>query len=652
MRTRSALLFPRCTAAALCCCAVAASAAAPQVQWFELRSPHFLVLTDSSDKDAHRIALQFERMRAVFHTLIPAATGDQGVPLVVLALKDKKSFQSIEPQAYLAKGQLNLAGLFLRTPDTNYILVRLDAEQEHAFATVYHEYTHLLDSKADWLPLWLDEGLAEFYQNTDIDSDAVRLGQPSADDILYLRQQRLLPLTTLLTVDHASPYYHEEQKGSVFYAEAWALTHYLIVTDRHQNTHRLTDYMKLLAQHQDPVSAATQAFGDLNQLQKALDNYVSQQSFSEFKLNGGTKVDEAAFQSVPVTLAQANALRASVLANDDRIGDASALLETVLHDDPNNALAHETMGLLRFRQHDIPGALKWYSEAVQLDSQSFLAHYYFAVFTLQSGQPGHDDAIESSLRAAIKLNPSFAPAYDALASFYGQRHEKFDQAHLLSNQAIQLDPKDMAYRLNYSNILMEEKQPASALSVLQNALRVAQTPEDKAILQGRIEQMQQYQASMEKYQAAIAARGHDEPSDVAIPSGSVTATSNVVTSVSDANGVHVIATHNDEPHYPDAPANGPHRTVQGTIGSVKCSYPKVLTLTLNPAPGARATAPGKPLTLYTNDFYSLEFYTLNFQPQGDLQPCTQIQGMKASVVYTAVTDDTVAGQLLRVELSK
>jgi hypothetical protein len=45
----------------------------------------------------------------------------------VLAVKDKKDFQSLEPEAYLAKGQLELAGLFLRAPDKNCVLLRLDA---------------------------------------------------------------------------------------------------------------------------------------------------------------------------------------------------------------------------------------------------------------------------------------------------------------------------------------------------------------------------------------------------------------------------------------------------------------------------------------------------------------------------------------------
>src|SRR5580693_10076656 len=248
--------------------------------WLEVRSPHFIVLSDSNEKQARHVADQFERMRDVFQTVLVHANADPGTPIVVLAVKDKKDFQALEPESYLARGQMELAGLFLRAPDKNYILLRLDAEGEHPYATVYHEYTHLLSSPAEaWLPLWLNEGLAEFYQNTEIRDKDVMFGEGSPENILLLRQERLLPLATLFAVDHNSPYYHEHNKSSIFYAESWALTHYLEIKDIQENTQRLTDYAKLVSNKVDPVAAATQAFGDLSVLEKNLEQYVSHQRF-------------------------------------------------------------------------------------------------------------------------------------------------------------------------------------------------------------------------------------------------------------------------------------------------------------------------------------------------------------------------------------
>src|SRR6516162_7111121 len=164
--------------------------------WIQVQSPHFIVATNSNEKQGRRIADQFERMRSVFHAALPKMEVDSDAPIVVLAVKDEKDFRSLEPEAYLAKGSLKLGGLFLRGPNKNYILVRVDAEGEHPYAIVYHEYTHVLMSKAaDWLPLWMNEGLAEFYENTEIHEKDAMLGEPSSENIAWLRQNRLLPLT-------------------------------------------------------------------------------------------------------------------------------------------------------------------------------------------------------------------------------------------------------------------------------------------------------------------------------------------------------------------------------------------------------------------------------------------------------------------------
>jgi tetratricopeptide (TPR) repeat protein len=300
----------------------------------------------------------------------------------------------------------------------------------------------------------MDEGLAEFYQNTDIRDKEVVVGEPSPENILLLRQEHLLPLPVLFTVDHNSPYYHQENKGSIFYAESWALIHYLQVRDRQQNTNCLADYARLVSQNVDAVTAAERAFGDLKQLQAALDKYVGQRTFYQFKASISAEIDDTTFKVQAITLPQADAVRADFLVYNQRVKDARPLLDRVLRDDPGNASAHETMGYLEFRQGNLSEARKWYEQAVKLNSQSFLAYYYFAAITVNGGQldPENKSQVEISLRTAIKLNPSFAPAYDELAVLYGMRRENLDEAHTLALNAVQLDPGNLHYRLSTANI--------------------------------------------------------------------------------------------------------------------------------------------------------------------------------------------------------
>jgi len=644
MHTRWAALF-------LFCFTSSALAGDSSDHWLEVRSPHFVVLTDSNERQARKLAGQFEQMRAVFHTLIPNATSDVGSPIVVLALKDKKGFRTLEPEAYLAKGQIDLAGYFMSAPDKSYILLRLDAEGEHPFDTVYHEYTHYMLRKAEWIPLWLNEGLAEFYQNTDIREKEVLLGQPSGDNILYLRQSRLLPLTTLFLVDHTSPYYHDEQKGSVFYAESWALTHYIEVTDREKNTNHIRDYAQYLIQNEDPLAAAQHAFGDLKQLQKSLESYVQQGSFKMFKMSLALTVDTSSFAMRSVSNPEMDATRADVLVYNGRTKEAEALLASTLRDDPKNALAHESMGYLKFREGDVASAKKWYGEAVQLDSHSYLAQYYFAALSLQTADNDHDAVIESSLLTSIKLNPAFAPAYDTLAMFYSSRDEKLAEAHILNAHAVELEPENLSYRMNTSTVLVEEKQFPGAIGVLQAAAKVAKSADETAMVQSRIKQIEEFQAAFDRAQRQ-GNEGAVEASGVTVLQGAGPLTTQTSGTQSDATKTMVFrrvngtmkGTNEDTPKFPIGDSTGARHTVRGVLRRVQCSYPTVIAFSVEEA--------GKTITLYNNNYYKIVFTTANYEPEGDIKPCTGIEDMKASVKYAEVSDKVVAGQILSIELSK
>jgi tetratricopeptide (TPR) repeat protein len=471
-----------------------AGASPAPARWTEVRSPHFVVLTDANEKQGRHVASQFERMRAVFRLLLPASGDDSDAPIEVIAVRDRKGMQALEPEAYLGKNRLDLSGFFLRGPEQNMILVRLDAEEEHAFSTVYHEYTHYILRKADgWLPLWMNEGMAEFYENTDIDEKEARLGQASPEMLRYLAQNGMLPLRTLLAVDTGSPYYHEEEKGSVFYAESWALTHYLIVSDRAAGTHRVHDYALLMAQGGDPVDAAEVAFGDLTLLQQALSVYVLQRNYTYFTMRTALSEDESSFRVRPVAGPEADAARADALVLSGRMKDARTLLDAALRDGPTCAAAHEAMGLLKQREGDLAEAKRWYGEAVELDPNDYVAQFYSGSLALHLGERGEDEAIEARLRAAMRLKQSFAPAYDALAMLYALRHKRLDEAEALVQRAIELEPESLSFRLDGADVMAEERQFSGALEELEVAQRLVRTPSEEAAVEARKKRIEEFQ---------------------------------------------------------------------------------------------------------------------------------------------------------------
>jgi tetratricopeptide (TPR) repeat protein len=597
--------------------------AAKNDNWVEVRNQHFVVLTNAGEKQARHTCEQFERMRAVFHKRFPSASVDAASPIIVIAVKDKKDFQALEPEAYLAKGQLELAGLFLQGADKNYVLLRLDTEGPHPYATVYHEYTHFIVRRAgNWLPLWLNEGWAQFYENTEINDKVVSMGEPSPENLMLLRQNRLLPLKTLLAVDHNSPYYHEENKGSIFYAESWALTHYLTIKDRQDNTDKLTDYVKLVSTNVDPVTAATRAFGDLTVLEKNLGDYVSHASFYYFKMPGALEIDETAFQTEELSAAKTDAIRADFLAYNERAKDARALLDRVLKDDPNSAAAHETMGFLAFREGNLDEAGRWYEEAVKLDSQSFLAHYYFAAIAMRKGPSSDRNAqIEASFRTAIKLNPSFAPAFDDLSVFFAMQHENLDEAAMLNLNAISLEPSNIGYRVNRANLMMEMQRPKDAVAVLQAAMKLTDKAEERGQLEGQLQSVERYQAAVEAHAQQI--QEVDDEAD----------------SAEDSKGQEVQPATVEEPTQ-----HGPRRSVNGTLRNIQCSYPSTITM--------KVESGKNQLPLRAVNFYKVAFTASNFAPKSDLNPCKDLDGMTAKVDYFEGIGEGNAGQIISIELSK
>src|SRR5262249_42645754 len=146
---------------------------------------------------------------------------------------------------------------------------------------VFHEYTHLLLRNAvRSVPIWLNEGLAEYYSTYAIAPGAktAEIGRPIGSHGRLLRQ-RYLPLSELIAVDASSQLYDEGLRRSIFYAEAWALTHYLMV-EAPDGPAAINRYVAELAGGSTPALAFRRAFGATpEQFDDELRKYVARPAF-------------------------------------------------------------------------------------------------------------------------------------------------------------------------------------------------------------------------------------------------------------------------------------------------------------------------------------------------------------------------------------
>ena len=488
------------------------SFASPQA-WIELRSPHFVVVSNGSERDVRQVADHFETIRAVFRNYFGTVSSDEQ-PIVIVAARDESTLKPLLPDAWTKKGAAHRSGIYLAGLDKSYVGLRLDVSLNQSayepYEPIYHEYVHyLMRRMIPHLPVWMVEGLAEFYGNTRIESQKVLVGTPSTTNVMILRTKTALPVSMLFEVDHSSPYYNEENKTSIFYVESWALTHYLITRDWHRNTHLLNDFVTLLVNNTPQTDAALPTIGDPKALQTALSQYIYRLSFSAERLDK-PKIEQGDFRVRPMSEAESLAVRADFMTHEGQYAKAVGMLEESVKLDPKLAIAYENMGMAYVRQGNRADAEKYLAQALELNPQSYVANYYYGASLLGEILP-NDDAVkraEESLRAAVKSNPGFAPAYDTLAYCLARpgSHESLAEAHEMALKAVQQEPGDVGHRVRLVEVLMAMGRADDAIHEATLAVPLAKTPTDQSAASGALEAAQEFQVSQKKTQELLEAQ--------------------------------------------------------------------------------------------------------------------------------------------------
>jgi Tfp pilus assembly protein PilF len=437
-------------------------ASAGEKPWIEVRSPHFRVLSDSSDKDARRVAREFEQMRAVFAGGFPNLRLGSGAPLLVLAPRDEPSMKALAPQLWKQKGA-KPAGYFQHGWEKQFALVRLDEVAPGAYQVVYHEYVHtLLHMNFRWLPLWLDEGLAEFYGNTRFEQSRMLVGAPSVR-VRILQAKPLIPLETLLAVNQSSPYYHDEDKVQMFYAESWALTHLLTFGPAMEQGKRLNEFYRLLQQGMEEKKAFQQVFGDFKEVEKNLEQDVRKFAMPSWVLKNPPQIDEKNFVIRTLSLAETEAELGGYHLWSHDIADARPLIEQALKTDPKLALAHENMGFLDFADAKDQDAAREFAQAYELDGSRYLSLFFKTMLSpvARSDAPADQASFHDALLKTLGLNSEFAPAYVQLARL-DVRQGNLTNALAVARKAEQLEPSRAGYHLLSGQIMLRMGRGAEA----------------------------------------------------------------------------------------------------------------------------------------------------------------------------------------------
>jgi Tfp pilus assembly protein PilF len=443
--------------------------------WVSVRTKNFFMVGNASEKEIRRVALKLEQFREVFMRLFPNIRFNTPVPTTVVVFKNDNSYAPFKPSA-------NTAGYFQSGPDVNYITLTTEIRPgQDPFNVIFHEYTHLLvNNTFKNAPVWFNEGLAEYYSTFSLtDDQKVALGMPIGNHVYLLRQSKMLPLRTLLQVDHKSPHYNERNKQSIFYAQSWAFMHYLLV-GKAGKVEQLGKFLELLDANANMEEAFQRSFQvSFEVMEKDLRNYVKQDRYNFVKGHFENKlVLDTSAEATPLSEAEAQAYLGDLLLHSHR-KDSRIYLEKALKLDPNLAMAHASLGMLYFREGKADEARASLARAVAANSQNYLTHYYYA-FTLSRQRPEETSAtytpevaakIREHLQRAIALRPDFPESYKLLAFVSLVSGKDVDESIVSMKQALRALPGRADFSVTLAQLYMHKRDYKTARQLLEQVAK-------------------------------------------------------------------------------------------------------------------------------------------------------------------------------------
>jgi Flp pilus assembly protein TadD len=429
--------------------------------WIEVKSPNFTVVSNAGEGKAGRTVREFEQVRTAYKKIWPSAHLAEGRPMVVLALKNKKTLKRWAPSYYEVKGGIEVSSGSAFGADRVYLLLRTDYRPRNSEVTpafnLYRAYVHLLlaSSFERRLPVWLSNGLGEVLGNTSVSDKEIEVGQPVPWQFERFNRGFRLPLQTLLDARSDSPLLNKKSQRRSFDAHSYMLVHYLMFGDKGRHYAELRRFLNLWLAGSSHDQAFAEAFGDLSRLEAGLHSYGSRKilSYARFPTEATNEDERPATRTLPP--AEVAGLQAAVHVAMGRPVEAQAAIRGARTADPRSAVSYDAEGLLADLDEDRPRAKQAYAQAVELGSTNAYSHYRLAQLTWKAQADTSTLAgLRQRLERAIELNDSFANSYSYLAEVLVRQGDG-EGALVPAQRAVALEPGDSYHRVALARVLHE-----------------------------------------------------------------------------------------------------------------------------------------------------------------------------------------------------
>ena len=373
-----------------------------QAPWIELRGARFVLRGQLDPRELTSIACEAQEAARVVGILHGGTSMPSGT-LSIIATGSGKGVRELLPQFWERRVPRPVGGYWSGLYG-HHIVVRVDVRPEERFRRVLHEVAHVATHLArPDPPRWLDEGLSEIWENAAIDTGGIEIGRPVRQHVQRLRSSpNWIPVAELLTAT-SIPGRERGSNASMFYAESWALVHYLLF-EKARGTIALDQLSRV------------DSFPTDAELRRYVKGAMAPAATIATSASTSGCAGPLEVRHVPDV--ESLVIRSRALADGERPDAALPLLGDALRREPGHAAALETLGFVHFVGNRPREAAAAFDRLISDKRASHVAYYYRAV--LATAVPERTDGSGQVpeleyLREAIRLDPGFLPARDRLA---------------------------------------------------------------------------------------------------------------------------------------------------------------------------------------------------------------------------------------------
>lgn len=441
--------------------------------WIEVRTPNFRIRSVLKKNDTIELAQHLEMLRVAVSIMTNVNRLESPVPTEIFAVRNKGDFQRLG-------GRPDSVGIFQSRMRKNLIVIH-DISGMDAASVIMHEYVHFLLRNHSRLhyPKWYDEGLAEYLGASKTRYGKFQIGGAPKGRVASLLNTPWIPMQEILSPEDYAEW--DAERKSTFYAEAWALVHFLQhrperETSRSQD---MTRYIELIESGQGAVEAFEEAFGiTVEDLDDQVQRHIGGRTIPVYRVSIDKHLEDIEPELISLSREQISLALGQVALAQGDLDSAKRWFTIARTDETLRPSAEAGLGDVFKFGDDFTAAQPHFEQAIALAPDDPYIQLDFAEYWHDRAAVPDDAGDRATYLArarehyveAWKLDDSMPETYAKYADTFMMEGRRYDFAVELLEQAENLLPSSFRVRMMLAEAYLGAGRTEDALAAARTIL--------------------------------------------------------------------------------------------------------------------------------------------------------------------------------------